>query len=204
MPFESQSSETESWLTRKVEDDPEVKKAWAETIGLKGTIRHMFPYDKLENPFEDSSELKEKEKKFIPIPERNAMNKKSEKFKSQGNIALRKGNYDTAINKYTRAIKEAKVENHVYYANRAQAHFQLKNYEECIKDCDEAIRIEPKFMKSYYRKSMSYRKLENSLEALHTAQQGLNIESDNKELNELHDWLDDYVDYNHIDLDFDA
>ena len=101
--------------------------------------------------------------------QKNELNKKSERFKTQGNQALKKGNYEVALRKYTRAIEEAKVENPIYYGNRAQTQFQLKEYEKCIKDCDEAIRVDPKFMKSYYRKSMAYRKLDDHLMSLWTA-----------------------------------
>ena len=64
------------------------------------------------------------------------------------------GDYETAIKHYTVAIEltlDAPVT--VYFANRANAHLELQNYEECIADANKAIQIDANFHKSYYRKA---------------------------------------------------
>lgn len=77
-----------------------------------------------------------------------------EAIKEAGNKAFMAKNFDEAIKCYTVAIEITLEEpNHIYYANRANAHLELQNYEECIKDCDSAIDIEPSYTKSYYRKA---------------------------------------------------
>lgn len=43
--------------------------------------------------------------------------------------------------------------NHIYFANRANAELELLLFEECIADCNSAIKIEPSFIKSYFRKA---------------------------------------------------
>ena len=46
-------------------------------------------------------------------------------------------NYPESIKQYTMAI-EISMPNpsHIYYANRANAHLEMAQYEECIADCN--------------------------------------------------------------------
>ena len=72
-------------------------------------------------------------------------------LKEAGNKAFGNGSFEEAIKYYTQAIEL--TPSHIYYANRANAYLELTNFEACIKDCDEAIRIDPKYVKSYIRKA---------------------------------------------------
>jgi len=42
--------------------------------------------------------------------------------------------------------------NHVYFANRGNAKLEMNNFKGCIEDCDTAIKIDPAYVKSYFRK----------------------------------------------------
>ena len=78
---------------------------------------------------------------------------KANKFKEAGNKAFSENNFEEAITQYTLAI-EISADNpnqHVYYANRANAYLHSGRLDECIEDCEEAIYIEPMFIKAYYR-----------------------------------------------------
>ena len=75
--------------------------------------------------------------------------------------------------------------NHVYYANRANVYIELLKYKNCIEDCDTAIKIDPKFVKSYLRKAKAQHLLRMFTDALATAKIGLEIEPDNQDLVEL-------------------
>jgi hypothetical protein len=46
--------------------------------------------------------------------------------------------------------------NHIYFSNRANAYLEMQAYEECIGDCNQAITIEPQFVKPYYRKAKAF------------------------------------------------
>ena len=50
--------------------------------------------------------------------------------------------------------------NAIYYSNRANAFLELDQNTECINDCDQAINIDPKYVKSYYRKSKALANLD--------------------------------------------
>jgi tetratricopeptide (TPR) repeat protein len=75
-------------------------------------------------------------------------------LKEAGNKAFAKKNYKEAVNQYTMAIEiTLEAPNHIYFANRANAELELSLFEECILDCNQAIQIEPTFIKSYFRKA---------------------------------------------------
>lgn len=55
---------------------------------------------------------------------------------------------------YTTAIKLAqgkKAPSAIYFVNRANAYFEQAKYQECLEDCVEATRIDPKYAKAYWR-----------------------------------------------------
>jgi serine/threonine-protein phosphatase 5 len=65
------------------------------------------------------------------------------------------GNYDQAIDEYTKAIalKLNSPKSAVYFANRAFAHMKLENYGLAIADCEDSIKLDPNYAKAYYRKA---------------------------------------------------
>ena len=75
--------------------------------------------------------------------------------------------------------------NHVYYSNRANVYNLLNKYQNAIEDCDTAIKIDPKFVKSYFRKAKAQHMLRNFKGALESAKLGLDLEPDNKEMKEM-------------------
>ena len=84
---------------------------------------------------------------------KNSAAEPGETFKEAGNKAFLAQNFDEAITQYTKAIEmSTENPNHIYFANRANVLLEQAKYEECIADCDEAIKIEEKYIKSHYRK----------------------------------------------------
>lgn len=78
----------------------------------------------------------------------------AEDLKKQANEKFKEGNYAIAITLYTQAIemnKEAGHEDPVYYANRANANFQLGDFMAAREDAEQAIKIDPKYIKGYWR-----------------------------------------------------
>ena len=43
--------------------------------------------------------------------------------------------------------------NAIYFANRANAYLELRNFDDCITDCDAAIKIDKNYSKTYLRKA---------------------------------------------------
>lgn len=77
-----------------------------------------------------------------------------EALKNLGNEEYGRGNYDTAIDLYTKAI-EMDDTNPIFFSNRAQAHLTLGNFEQAIEDCDSALKIDQQFIKAYFRKALA-------------------------------------------------
>lgn len=78
----------------------------------------------------------------------------AEDLKKQANEKFKEGNYAIAITLYTQAIEMNKEQGHedpVYYANRANANFQLGDFMAAREDAEYAIKIDPKYIKGYWR-----------------------------------------------------
>ena len=75
-------------------------------------------------------------------------------LKEAGNKEFLAKNFKEAVELYTSAI-ELSLENPnaVYFSNRANAKLELFDFQGCIDDCDEAIKIDKSYVKSYLRKA---------------------------------------------------
>ena len=58
--------------------------------------------------------------------------------KDKGNAAMKKGDYQEAIDMYTLALEHVKDMKSVY-TNRALAYIKKKRYQKAIKDCSNVI-----------------------------------------------------------------
>lgn len=85
-------------------------------------------------------------------------------LKDEGNAFLKEHKYAQAIESYTKAI-ELDSQNPIFYSNRAQVHIKLEEYGLAIADCDAALKVDPNFVKAYYRKGVSLMALLNYKEA---------------------------------------
>lgn len=75
-----------------------------------------------------------------------------------------KKKYTEAIEKYSEAIEL--VPTSVYYCNRAACYSNLKEFQKAISDCEEAIKLDPKYIKAFHRKALAYEYLEQYRAAL--------------------------------------
>ncbi|KAG1904146.1 uncharacterized protein F5891DRAFT_1140549 [Suillus fuscotomentosus] len=71
--------------------------------------------------------------------------------KAQGDIALKWRDFDTAINRYTVAIKLDQSD-HTIYSNRSLALASKQQWKEALSDAEQAIRLAPFIPLGYYRK----------------------------------------------------
>ena len=74
----------------------------------------------------------------------------SQRLKDEGNAFLSQHKYALAAEKYSQAIE--KYPTAIYYSNRAQALIKLESYGLAISDANEAINLDPKYIKAYYRR----------------------------------------------------
>lgn len=83
------------------------------------------------------------------------MDKKlGEEYRLKGNEALIKKNYKDAVNWFTKGLdvlKEAST-----YSNRAMAYFRMGEHAMAVNDADCAIKLDPTFIKAYFRRGHAY------------------------------------------------
>lgn len=92
--------------------------------------------------------VKEKKREPEPVPEPMEVSEEervvkerkaqAQKEKEAGNAAYKKKDFDTAIEKYSKAI-ELDDEDISFITNRAAVYLEMGKYDECIKDCDRAV-----------------------------------------------------------------
>jgi DnaJ family protein C protein 7 len=79
------------------------------------------------------------------------MVQKLERMKNEGNVEYKAGRWAAAIEKYTETLEIDplnKGTNSKLLQNRALCRVQLKDYKGAIADCDEALSLEPTYMKA--------------------------------------------------------
>lgn len=86
-------------------------------------------------------------------------------LKNQGNAAIAKKDWATAVERYTEAI-ELDPSNVVLYSNRAHAHIKMEAYGFAIADASKAIELDPGYVKAYYRRALSLMAIVKNKEAL--------------------------------------
>ena len=62
----------------------------------------------------------------------------AKRIKQKGNVAMKEGNYQKAIEFYTLALEHIKDIKSIY-TNRALAYIKRKKYQKAIKDCTNVI-----------------------------------------------------------------
>ena len=99
---------------------------------------------------------------------------------SEGNKYFASKEYDLAIEHYSKAISlhsDCK-----YYSNRSACYAGKGDWSAAASDAVECIRLDPTFIKGYYRLVSAQVKMEKYDEALATAKQGLQLDEGNAEL----------------------
>jgi len=75
---------------------------------------------------------------------------RAQELKERGNDAFRDGKFISAIDLYSQAIELCPTA--INFSNRAMAHLKLENYGSAICDAEEAIKLDPEYIKAYYRR----------------------------------------------------
>lgn len=95
---------------------------------------------------------------------------KAHSSKLKGNKYFKGGKFELAIECYTEAINlcpEEKAEDiSTFYQNRAAAYEQLKNWNNVICDCSQAIDLNPKYTKALMRRARALENLGRKIECL--------------------------------------
>ncbi|CAH9112432.1 unnamed protein product [Cuscuta epithymum] len=73
-----------------------------------------------------------------------------EEFKRMGNENYKKGNFAEALDLYDKAISISPL-NASYRCNRSAALIGLKRFTEAVRECEEAIRLDPRYVRAHHR-----------------------------------------------------
>jgi small glutamine-rich tetratricopeptide repeat-containing protein alpha len=99
----------------------------------------------------------------------------AEKLKSQGNAAIQKKDYDSAVDYYTQALNLVPL-NPIYLSNRAAAHSGAGRHEDAVNDAEMAVAADPKFAKAWSRLGFAKFALGDSQGSLDAYKQGIEAE----------------------------
>ncbi|XP_067421703.1 tetratricopeptide repeat protein 12 [Emydura macquarii macquarii] len=117
--------------------------------------------------------------------ERAKRRKKNERLanalKAKGNDAFSKGEYATAIQRYTEGLEKQK-DMQVLYTNRAQAYMKLQEYQKAINDCEWALKCNEKCIKAYFHMGKAHLALMNYNESRKSYQKILEIDPQKESL----------------------
>ncbi|KAF8421431.1 TPR domain-containing protein [Tirmania nivea] len=111
-------------------------------------------------------------------------------FKEQGNDAYRHSFHRDAAAFYTKALSVAGLPaddplREQCLANRAAANLELGNYGSVLRDCSEALKLNPRNVKAHYRSASALAALQRWEEAALLAQKGLALDPANAPLRSL-------------------
>jgi len=160
-------------VTKPVAKEPEPKKPVAKKPEPKKPVAKKPEPKKpvAKEPEPKKPVAKKPEPKATPPKSRSTL--KAEAMKNEGNVAIGKGDYDKAIELYTRAIALDKVninregaEGYLLYCNRAKAYMAKKQFKWALKDAEIAIKIKPDFAKAHYRAAVAHEGLKNEEKAI--------------------------------------
>lgn len=110
---------------------------------------------------ESNAEGEEEDKRKADLPERDdsITVEIAQQFKSEGNTLYAKGEYELALKKYTIALSSpftSSSERSIYLGNRGAVNLKLQRFEQVIKDCSEALRLQPAYKKALLRRKEAY------------------------------------------------
>ncbi|CAJ1965946.1 unnamed protein product [Cylindrotheca closterium] len=110
--------------------------------------------------------------------------KTAEDYKALGNQSFASKDFPKAIEHYTKAI-QLDSKNHVFFSNRSASYAGLSEWGKAVEDAKECIRLDPQFVKGYYRLATAQLELEEYDMAQATIKQGLAVDSNNAPLLKL-------------------
>lgn len=136
---------------------PEIEKELTSTgadAALIGAIRQKSPVIK---PVATPQPKTSPSPVAVPLPSPTPPPPDFSFYQKRANASIDKGDYDSAIADYNKAI-ELKSAEPSAYLNRGMAHFNKKNYDLAIADYDKVIELNPKDVLAYLNRADSYEK----------------------------------------------
>ena len=102
-------------------------------------------------------------------------------FRELGNAAFQNGRYLQAIELYTSAI-EVGPPTAALFSNRAAAHLKCESYGSALSDANMALKLDPKFVKAYYRRGSTLLAMSRPMDAKQDFQKLAKFDPKNKDV----------------------
>lgn len=103
----------------------------------------------------------------------------AEELKAQGNKAFSAGNYQEALNYYTKCI-QLDSQNHVLFSNRSGCYAALHQYNDALMDADKCIRLKPDWVRGFSRRGAALHGMRRYREATEAYEAGLLLDPNNQ------------------------
>ncbi|CAE6396415.1 unnamed protein product [Rhizoctonia solani] len=143
----------------------------------KSLTEHRTP--DILNKLRDAEKLKEERTKQAYIdPELSA------KAREEGNAQFKAGDFAGSVKSYTESIKRDPNDARGYN-NRAAAYNKLAALPEALKDVETAIKVDPKFVKAYIRKSTILFAMREYTKAMEAAQEATAADTEKQHTREI-------------------
>ena len=159
--------------------DPSDKSAMQDALGGQSLLTIYNVYEKLKGKGSSGTAGGEPsgqhEKKSAQAPQPGQVTPESENLKSQGNAAMSRKDYPTAISFYTKALEIASS-NPIYLSNRAAAYSASGNHQKAADDAEIAVASDPKYVKAWSRLGLARFALGDAKGAADAYQKGIEAE----------------------------
>ena len=153
-----------------------------DALGGQNLLSIYGVYEKLKGKStastQGSSSAQEGKPSTSTIPkkgETGGPTEESEKLKGQGNVAMQKKDYATAIDLYTKALEVAPL-NPIYLSNRAAAYSAQNEHQLAKNDAELATVTDPKYSKGWSRLGLARFALGDAQGSMDAYQQGVEAE----------------------------
>lgn len=105
---------------------------------------------------------------------------KAEEAKARGNAFFKEGKWPDAIKEYEEATKR-NPRNPIYWQNMASARMKVMDYNRALSDAERAIKVDPAYVKGYYRKGLVQTAMKEYHKAISTFEAGLKVDPESVE-----------------------
>lgn len=109
-------------------------------------------------------------------------------MKEDGNGAFKSSDWSKAHDLYSQALQIDpcnKATNAKLYFNRATVAAKLKKFQDSVSDCNDALKLDDKYLKAFVRRGRSHMELEKYEEAVRDFEQANKMERTNGEYRQL-------------------
>lgn len=86
-------------------------------------------------------------------------------YKQKGNNFVKLQDYDNAIHFYTKAI-QLYDKDPLYHSNLALCYLRKERYNDCISECNAALKLSPTLSKAFFRRAQAYECLSENQSAI--------------------------------------